>query len=85
MSDTCIYTQRKNLILCDVIEVRKVPIIQSDNAAGESNNDSEISTEEDGTKYWYVERKLSQAMVPGSRLVKVEVSKEIWDETVGVK
>mmetsp|Transcript_9220 Transcript_9220/g.12815 ORF Transcript_9220/g.12815 Transcript_9220/m.12815 type:complete len:89 (+) Transcript_9220:216-482(+) len=80
-----LYTYRKNLILSDVIEVRKVPIECSPDDTTTELNKQEKSKEQNETKYWCAERRLSQAMVPGSRLVKVELSKKIWDKTIGGK
>eukprot|EP00591_Stephanopyxis_turris_P005856 CAMPEP_0195515702 /NCGR_PEP_ID=MMETSP0794_2-20130614/6677_1 /TAXON_ID=515487 /ORGANISM="Stephanopyxis turris, Strain CCMP 815" /LENGTH=105 /DNA_ID=CAMNT_0040644165 /DNA_START=47 /DNA_END=361 /DNA_ORIENTATION=- len=58
----------KNLLLCDVVEVRKVSSFQGKNEA----SDGAVYEDE------YAERRLSQAMVPGKHLVKVEVEKKTW-------
>lgn len=64
---------RKNVILTNVIEERT---IQTRDYTYEPN----ISTV---NKEMTVRRELGQAMIPGSRLVKVEIAKSIHDEKIG--
>mmetsp|Transcript_1902 Transcript_1902/g.5020 ORF Transcript_1902/g.5020 Transcript_1902/m.5020 type:complete len:146 (-) Transcript_1902:652-1089(-) len=84
----------RNIILCDVLEVRKVPVAAYgsyvDSARQQHGHDSKGKSKEERSNeheasskhYVYAARKLSQAMVPGKHLVKVEVSQKIWDSKV---
>ena len=61
--------RRKNIILSDVVEERMV--------------DSSIYlTAKSPSRIITVKRRLSQAMIPGPHLVKVEVTRDVYDAAV---
>ena len=64
-----------NIILDDVVECRRVAYI----APGLS----EEGQEKNKLYEWNTERLLSQAVIPGNRLAKVEIAKTEWEERVG--
>ena len=66
--DIILHKFRKNLILCQVVEERKV-----NSAMYSEATDGEIIT---------TKRVLAQAMIPGIHLVKVEVSKTEYQQLV---
>eukprot|EP00579_Thalassiosira_antarctica_P009844 CAMPEP_0201915038 /NCGR_PEP_ID=MMETSP0903-20130614/5061_1 /ASSEMBLY_ACC=CAM_ASM_000552 /TAXON_ID=420261 /ORGANISM="Thalassiosira antarctica, Strain CCMP982" /LENGTH=86 /DNA_ID=CAMNT_0048450549 /DNA_START=85 /DNA_END=345 /DNA_ORIENTATION=- len=63
-----------NIILDNVVECRQVAYIPSSLSEGEENQSS---------YEWDTERSLSQAVIPGDRLAKVEIVKKEWEERVG--
>lgn len=67
-----LFQSRKNLILKDVVEERWV-----DTSVYAGANDNEKSS-----KVIVAKRNLSQAMIPGKHLVKVEVSQQLYKEDV---
>mmetsp|Transcript_12535 Transcript_12535/g.15750 ORF Transcript_12535/g.15750 Transcript_12535/m.15750 type:complete len:136 (+) Transcript_12535:133-540(+) len=78
----------KNLVLSDVIEVRKIPRLRRDcrdlakvanNGAASNHSNVDASSDDKHTMY---ERHLSQAMIPGKHLVKVEVDRRKFVERV---
>ena len=68
----------KNMILHDVVEIRRLP--QQLHLLGtDSKNVSEATDTQENVSL--CERKLIHAMVPGKRLVKVEVKESIWENS----
>jgi small nuclear ribonucleoprotein (snRNP)-like protein len=65
----------RNIILTNVVERRTIQT--SDYRFGDESHDPEDAST---NKTLPVERHLGQAMVPGSRLVKVEIEKSIHEE-----
>ena len=75
-------------MLSDVLELRYIPKEQ-DNAITASNEGNDTQKEEnqnllnDHDAYEIYERHLSQAMIPGEHLVKVEMNKDTFEGIIG--
>ena len=75
-----------NIVLEDVVERRRVAYAPPSSAEGgdTSNNDEGGNTSHDNKVYtWDTERTISQAVILGDRLAKVEIAKGEWDARFG--
>ena len=79
-----------NIVLEDVTEYRRVAYVPPPPPPGSlavppNNGDdgakSKLTTK-DGCYTWDTERKLSQAVIPGDRMVKVEIASGEWNERI---
>jgi len=66
---------RKNMILMDVIESREISPVDYMQGMPLKNNSKNL----DIHRRVPVQRELSQAMIPGKHLVKVEIEKSVWE------
>ena len=74
---------RKNLILTNVTEERYIDPLDYRYRVDDSNevqNDADDSGEVPSERRIRVERHISQAMIPGFRLVKAEISRDLLEE-----
>ena len=78
-----------NIVLEDVTEYRRVAYVPSPPPGslavplnnGDDGAKSKLTTK-DGCYTWDTERKLSQAVIPGDRMVKVEIASREWNERI---
>eukprot|EP00584_Thalassiosira_punctigera_P018709 CAMPEP_0172563210 /NCGR_PEP_ID=MMETSP1067-20121228/99970_1 /TAXON_ID=265564 ORGANISM="Thalassiosira punctigera, Strain Tpunct2005C2" /NCGR_SAMPLE_ID=MMETSP1067 /ASSEMBLY_ACC=CAM_ASM_000444 /LENGTH=90 /DNA_ID=CAMNT_0013353609 /DNA_START=83 /DNA_END=355 /DNA_ORIENTATION=+ len=67
-----------NIILDNVVERRRVAYIPPGSSKGAG-----AELEKESIYEWETERSLSQAVIPGNRLAKVEIAKTEWEERIG--
>eukprot|EP00571_Detonula_confervacea_P017673 CAMPEP_0172312682 /NCGR_PEP_ID=MMETSP1058-20130122/18341_1 /TAXON_ID=83371 /ORGANISM="Detonula confervacea, Strain CCMP 353" /LENGTH=144 /DNA_ID=CAMNT_0013026215 /DNA_START=80 /DNA_END=514 /DNA_ORIENTATION=+ len=79
-----------NMILEDVVECRQVaytipPELSSSDDKGNTNEEGngELQCNKQTMYKWDTERSLSQAVIPGDRLAKVDIAKGEWETRVG--
>ena len=76
----CYTSHRKNLILTNVKEERWIdPSDYRYRVGDDDGNDNDDGNAMDIGRVVKVERHISQAMIPGSRLVKVEIATHRYD------
>ena len=85
-----------NIILENAVEFRRIVYTPpSEDEVNSSSSSSSSSSDDDNTNYksrcnndqtvftWNTERSLSQAVIRGNRLAKVEIAKRDWEKRIG--
>ena len=76
-----------NIILENAMEYRKVAYIAPPNEMEEENNKTEVvngkNLQNQRVYEWNTARSLTQAVVPGGKLAKVQIAKREWEARIG--